>query len=1103
MYVYYKYFYTDDTTDGDGTSRDFWANFTANGYQDDFISAYEAVEDMSVETVLTSIYLNSILFVMIMLMYEWLRRTLPSVYSSQMKQQFKNFGGWKSKDDLKSQSSAYYNYRNNGHEATRDDEDDDPYLHPHTAPHGSSDSKDSAYEKFVELPRNGTLPDVISFNWVANVMDVPWESVRKYSGLDGYFFLRYIRMNLRICSVTCIWAFLILIPCYIGGYNNDQKGWYHLSVANLRDNSWRLWIPTTFAYFFSGFVLFVMKQEYRHFLELRMDFLARGTSFVNPQHHYSLMVENIPHELRSEKALSDYFESLFPGKVHSTSMVLNLPDLETVATRCMRVCRRLEKSIAYYHATGRRATHNVGSPRMTILGIDLAPCDAFCCGTPNLAYVDNRRVTEKPQKGTHVDSISYYTYDLSEMNKEMCTLQSRKAEIAFQGTHHTAADNWFTKLVVSAYEMANEIMIESAEDNALRTNYTPVGETGVPIPQAELMGERTIYGTLHGAKSVDTNPFAYQGSLVQSITHSGSSTNLIENGEDESHSFGDSTRTKQQEEILDKAISRRQGKLVTPGEKYFNRGMLRRVAGRLGLDFVVSGIKFANRQIDQSLDGVLLGSSMSSTGFVTFLDLTSLTTAASAPLTSKPQVLDVTVAPEPKDILWQNAHISDKAQTRKENITNVILIIVGFLWIFPLTAIQAFAKANYIAQIPGMEWISNNGNVSQFVNGYLPVAALLALTMVLPLIFQFVALKYERRKRLSDVQNSMLGRYFYFQCLNLYISVTAGGVWKSLSDIIDHPTSILSLLGESLPFMVGYFVSLLVTKVLVGLPAVFLRAGALSKLCLRRMLSSAAKLTQRELDEIYSPENVLYGWEFPAQIFVIMIIFTYAVICPVILPFGAIYFGFSLIVYKKQILYVYQPVYESGGAMFPGSLQKTVLSLVLGQLTLTGYLLTRKAVFQGLFLLPLPFTTIYVMKFFDEHYAKSSTKLSLERAREYDRVSEWLAVNKKRTAGENGDVLDTEQKKKVEHGIEGRRRQFQKDSYRQPVLTRKPMHPRNYRRGQPDAEADVCTRRLRELREENFTRTGIGTLNRESMDVEANYNSPAENDGSFSERNVV
>jgi len=274
------------------------------------------------------------------------------------------------------------------------------------------------------------------------------------------------------------------------------------------------------------------------------------------------------------------------------------------------------------------------------------------------------------------------------------------------------------------------------------------------------------------------------------------------------------------------------------------------------------------------------------------------------PLTSKPQVLDVCVAPEPKDVIWKNAHISLKCQSRRENSTNILLTIIGFLWIFPLTAIQAFAKADYIAQIPGMEWIltAGGGSVSQFVNGYLPVAALLALTMILPVIFELLAMKYERRKRLSDVQNSMLGRYFYFQVLNLYISVTAGSVWKSLSDIIDHPTSVLSILGESMPFMVGYFVSVLVTKVFVGLPTIFLRSGALSKMVLRRMLSLTSKLTQRELDEMYSPENILYGWEIPSQIFVIMIVFTYAVMCPIILPFGALYFGFSLIVYKKQIL---------------------------------------------------------------------------------------------------------------------------------------------------------------------------------------------------------
>jgi hypothetical protein len=314
-------------------------------------------------------------------------------------------------------------------------------------------------------------------------------------------------------------------------------------------------------------------------------------------------------------------------------------------------------------------------------------------------------------------------------------------------------------------------------------------------------------------------------------------------------------------------------------------------------------IPFPTPSPDHAVEGVV-GATMSSTGFVTFLDLTSVTTAASAPLTSKPQTLDVGVAPEPRDIIWQNAHISLRSQHRRENSTNVFLTVVGFLWMFPLAAIQAFAKAEYIAQIPGMEWIltAGGGSVSHFVNGYLPVVALLCLIMILPVIFEVLARSYERRKTLSDVQDSMLGRYFYFQVLNLYISVTAGSLWKSLAEILDRPSSLFSLLGESLPFMVGYFVALLVTKILAGLPMVFLRIGALSKMLLRRMLSPAGKLTQRELDEMYRPENVQvssfsstdytlmntmvtytvfrscsqYGWEFPAQLLVIMIVFTYA-----------------------------------------------------------------------------------------------------------------------------------------------------------------------------------------------------------------------------------
>lgn len=500
------------------SKTDFWSNFTKNyGNNDDFASNYVAPEDVSVDAVLTSIYLNSVAFVILMCAYECLRRLLPSVYSSQIKRQYKNFG-WNSgavRSDTQDSSDLNISGIEGGGEEGNSSSGESKMVV--IGDRESSLAQLRSYSHSFMLPEYNSLPN-LTFNWVAGVFQVSWQDVRKYSGLDGYFYLRYIRMNLRICFVTAFWAFLILVPTYATGENNGQKGWYHLSVANVLSGSSRMWIPAIFAYFFTGFIFFVMKQEYRHFLELRMDFLARGTSYIHPQHHYSLMVENIPHELRSEKALVDYFESLFPGKVHSASMVLNLPDLETVSARCMRVCRRLEKSIAFYHDTGKRATHNVGSPRIRILGIDTAPCDFGCCATPNVAYVDNRVTVEKPVKGTHVDSISYYTYDLAETNKELQAMQTRKVQMAFAGSSHVDADNWITKLMVAAYEMADEIMIDSAEDNALRTCYSgSVSDNGISIPQAELMSTRTLYGTLgvgETARTAQCGPYTSRNESI-------------------------------------------------------------------------------------------------------------------------------------------------------------------------------------------------------------------------------------------------------------------------------------------------------------------------------------------------------------------------------------------------------------------------------------------------------------------------------------------------------------------------------------------------------------------------------------------------------------
>lgn len=96
---------------------------------------------------------------------------------------------------------------------------------------------------------------------------------------------------------------------------------------------------------------------------------------------------------------------------------------------------------------------------------------------------------------------------------------------------------------------------------------------------------------------------------------------------------------------------------------------------------------------------------------------------------------------------------------------------------------------------------------------------------------------------------------------NIYITVTAGALWTSLAEIIDHPQQLLLILGDTLPKLAGYFISLLITKTLAGLPMVLLRIGALSRMMFLRSCFNKRRLTQRELNEVYRKQPILYGWE--------------------------------------------------------------------------------------------------------------------------------------------------------------------------------------------------------------------------------------------------
>jgi len=1001
----------------------------------EFTSQLTPASDVSVAAVMTSLYFNAIIFVVMLGSYEVLRRFIPSVYASR-----------------------------------------------------KLNSLGQEHAGIAHLPLHNSY---IPLDWVGPVFGVSWSTVRRAAGLDAYFFLRFIRMCVRITAVSTFWASIILAPVYATG-SNGAGGWYLISMINVETGGWRMGVSVIFIYFFSGFTFFVMKQEFSHWMELRMDFLGRGERNIDPQHHFSLMVGNIPLQLRSDSALYEYFERLFPGKIHSASVILNLPNLEALEAHRLRVVKRLEKAIAIYHATLKRPSRVIGKLRSAAFGLQMelptTSSFSFC-----RKYIgEGEFVSEEgsyPPQGTLVDLISLHTRELIDCNRKLYELQQQNVVVAGTGNVKSKrSSKWMTDIADAASRAASTIMDDSALDNHLQNPHNSIvfnDNQLILIQRVDTMSGR--YGSFSTPPS---SPIAHQGKRgIHCVTQSKEDNSIVGNNmpniifSESSISYSGSVDTDKSTRVFVSnhmtTATKRKGKHFThPNSRSKHASVFRRMIGRLGLDFIVSGLKYINRQFDTFVANVV-GTTMSSTGFVTFLDLASVSTAASTPLTHKPNVLKVHVAPEPRDIRWKNAHFPSKILQRREYYVNILLTLGIILWSIPLAFIQAFATADQVSRLPGMEMIKtlNGGRIGTFINGYLPVIALLGLIMILPIIFEQIAIHYEHRKTVSDVQRSMLGRYFYYQLANIFLTVTAGSLWDSLADILDHPGNILMILGNSLPKVVGYFISLLITKILAGLPIVVLRVGALSRKLFLLSVFSKAKVTQREMDGIYRRENLLYGWEYPSQLLVVVICFTYACICPIILPFGAIFFVGSLMVYKKQVLYVYTPLYESGGAMFPDACNYMLFGLLCSQTILIGYTLIRMCFYEPLWLMPLPFITLWVMRYFRSCFAKAALQLSLERAVERDLVSDL------KTKLKIDNVMGSPESGTVNMGFEERREKFDAKLYRQPILTASYLEPMSYRRDQYDSVTEevkntirkfqsVVTKNPGSIREEEDSRGG-------------------------------
>eukprot|EP00927_Polykrikos_kofoidii_P014590 TRINITY_DN16418_c0_g1_i1.p1 TRINITY_DN16418_c0_g1~~TRINITY_DN16418_c0_g1_i1.p1 ORF type:complete len:706 (-),score=84.21 TRINITY_DN16418_c0_g1_i1:65-2146(-) len=367
------------------------------------------------------------------------------------------------------------------------------------------------------------------------------------------------------------------------------------------------------------------------------------------------------------------------------------------------------------------------------------------------------------------------------------------------------------------------------------------------------------------------------------------------------------------------------------------------------------------------LHDVTVGRSSSSTAFVT-LNSVSKSIEAQQVILSHDYEWIVFEAPEPRDIIWRNV-FTPLPQIRSRLTLARLACVAGLLlWSLPVTMIQATVNIEYLQKWVSMEDLRTLSPVLyQFLTSYLPVLALMGLQMLLPLLFHFVAVKYEGHKTKSAVERIVLNRCFAYNLASLYVTVFAGSLWESLQQIVDSPKSVLDILSTTLPKGCVYFTTFVMARVGTGLPLILLRPWY--------FFWPASGGLQR----------CQYGAEFSNAALVLIVSLTYGFTAPAILPFCALYFGLASVSYRWLFSYAYEPEFDTGGAFFYDLFNSAFLGLLLGTLYLLGWASLAASPLQSASLVPLPLVTLRFGLYCWDHFGRASKFVPLQQAVEADR----------------------------------------------------------------------------------------------------------------------
>jgi hypothetical protein len=364
-------------------------------------------------------------------------------------------------------------------------------------------------------------------------------------------------------------------------------------------------------------------------------------------------------------------------------------------------------------------------------------------------------------------------------------------------------------------------------------------------------------------------------------------------------------------------------------------------------------------------------------------------------------------APEPRDVYWNNLAIRYMLLNSRRLIVTILATVMCLFFLLAVGAVQVLANLEeLIKYLPFLKPLAKWRYVESFISGFLPGAVLKLFLLIIPYLFKWLT-QFEGHVSYSKIEKYTTIKYFAFLVVNVFFgNVLIGSLFDQLRQYIAAPTTIPKAFGVSIPTKATFFMTYIMIDGWTSIAAEVMRLWPLLWYHISSMLFVR---TDKERVKVIPATPAAYFIVLPRLSLYILLGLVYAVISPLILPFLCVFFAFGFIIYRNQVIYVYEPKYESSAAFWPSIHRNVIVALIIKHITLIGLFSVKKAFASTPFLVPLPVLTILFHLFCSQKFSPAFQNYPLQEAKIKDKEEPIGNSNFLRDAYLHPSIVDAQQ----------------------------------------------------------------------------------------------